>query len=169
MASAVARATAAETSLTRDTPTSAGLAACVVGLFCISCPPQRPAHVKSMQRSTRAPSCANASVEQALDLGCPGGARILVGLAPVDEFDDESHADHFLEAPLQIHLQLRAVDRGVHELDQHRHLLALLDAHALDDADIFAVAAALGGNDAADRFGEDIDAAQLHHRVVAAE
>src|SRR6266404_813266 len=125
--------------------------------------------LRELQRSTRASSCANASVEKPLDLGCPGGARILVGFSPVDDFDDESHADYFLEAPLQIRLQLRAVDRGVHDLDQHRHLLALLDAHALDDADIFAVAAALGGNDAADRLGEDIHAAQLHHGVVAAE
>lgn len=43
-----------------------------------------------------------ASIDQALDLGRPGSAGVLVGLAALDDLDDESHAEYFLKAPLEI-------------------------------------------------------------------
>src|SRR5205823_1459949 len=110
-----------------------------------------------------------AAIDQALDLGCPGSPRVFVGAAALDDLYHEPHAEHFLEPSLEIGPQLCAIDVSARDLDQHRHLLALLGARALDNAHILAVAAALGGDNAADRLRENVYPAQLHHGVVAPE
>src|SRR5450432_1137914 len=109
------------------------------------------------------------AIDESLDLGRGGGAGEAVRSSAVDGLDHYTHTEHFLEALFKIAYERCPVGGQIRHLDHDRHFLAVLGAGPLHDAHVLTIGARIGDDDRADRFRENVDAPQLHHRVVAPE